>query len=57
MSEKEALPVSAGEEGGVVEEGSCGLGEVSGEGVESTVMEEGSGGEVSGSGETENTVI
>ena len=47
-----AIPVSAGEEGGV---GSCGLGEVSGERVGSTVMKEDSGGEVSG--ETESSII
>ena len=47
-----SLPVSAGEEEGA---GSCGLGEVSGEGVDSPVIEEGSWGEVFG--ETENTII
>ena len=47
-----SLPVSAGEEEGV---GSRGLEEVSGEGVESPVIKEGSWGEVSG--ETEKTMI
>ena len=50
-----SLPASAGEERGVVKEGNCGLGGVSGGGVESPVMEEVPGGE--GSGETGSTII
>ena len=40
MSEKVTLPVSAGEEGGAVKDGECGLGGMSGGRVESPVMEE-----------------
>ena len=54
-SDKVSLPVSAGEEGGVVKEGNCGLGGMSGKGVESPVMEEGRAGEESV--ETGSTII
>ena len=54
-SEKVSLPVSAGEEGGAVKEGNCGLGGMSGRGVESPVMEEGIAG--GGSVETGSTMM
>ena len=54
-SEKVSLPVPAGEEGGAVKEGNCGLGEMYRRGVESRVTEEGLAG--GGSVETGSTIM